>query len=258
MNITANRFVTLVLAGTLFGCCQNSSPRTSVEKMAGQSSINLSQKLPAHQIFTINPSYFGNVIDNPYFPRVPGSRYVYEGQTTNGPERVELQVLHTTKEILGVKTTIVRDTVFLNNQIIEDTYDWFAQDIEGNVWYFGENVSDYKNGVLVSKAGSWQAGVDGAQPGIVMFAQPAEHLGKSYFLEYYKGEAEDAATLISVSEDVIVPYGSFEDVVQTYDYTPLAPDAREHKFFAKGVGEIKSINIVTGDEVVLVEFFTPK
>ena len=115
----------------------------------------------------LDPANFTAVVDNAYLPRVPGSRFVYEGQTESGFERVELEVLTETKTILGISTTVVRDTVTLDGAVIEDTYDWIAQDTTGNVWYLGEDVSDYRDGKLTSKAGSWEAGVDGArEPGL--------------------------------------------------------------------------------------------
>ena len=202
----------------------------------------------------IDPNNFVTTIDNPYFPRLPGSKYVYEGHTEEGMERVVLEILGETKVVMGVTTTIMRDTVTIDGEIVEDTYDWFAQDKEGNVWYFGEAVNDYENGQLVSKAGSWEAGVDGALPGIVMYGTPAAHVGEVYLQEYYKGEAEDTAELISANEAVTIPLGNFDDVIQTYDYTPLDAEAQEHKFFAAGIGEIKAVDLNTGDEVVLVEF----
>jgi len=211
---------------------------------------------PANNGYTvdINPADFVAVVDNPYFPHIPASKFVYEGQTKDGLERVEIVILEEPKVVMGVTTTVMRDTVYLDGQIKEDTYDWLAQDKDGNVWYFGEDVSDYENGVMTSKAGSWEAGVDGALPGIVMFGDPVAHLGETYLQEYYAGQAEDTADLISVSQNMEIPFGSFENVVQTYDYTPLDLNSQEHKFYAEDIGQIKSIDLKTGDEVVLVEY----
>ena len=202
----------------------------------------------------INPADFVAVVDNPYFPRISGDKFIYEGQTADGFERIELVILEETKVVMGVTTTIMRDTVYLDGEIREDTYDWFAQDKDGNVWYFGEDVNDYENGVVVSKAGSWEAGVDGAQPGIVMYGDPSAHVGETYLQEYYAGQAEDTADLLSVSESMEIQFGSFENVVLTYDYTPLDPNSQERKFYAEGFGTIKSINLVTGDEVNLIAY----
>ena len=110
----------------------------------------------------INPADFVVAVDNPYFPLIPGTRYVYEGMTEDGLERIEIEVLSETKDVVGVATTAMRDTVYVDGEMIEDTFDWFAQDKDGKVWYFGERVSNYENGELVDEAGSWEAGVDGA------------------------------------------------------------------------------------------------
>jgi len=205
----------------------------------------------------IQPADFVDVVNNPYFPLIPGSRYVYKSDTDEGVERIEVEVLFETKEIMGISATVVRDRVYLDDTLIEDTYDWYAQDLEGNVWYLGEEVSNYKNGQYVGDAGSWEAGVDGALPGIIMFADPAAHLGETTRQEYYKGVAEDMADLMSVSERVTIPYGSFDNVVQTQDHTPLEPDLIEYKYYAIGVGMVLEVNPNTGEEVVLVEFISP-
>ena len=205
----------------------------------------------------INPDDFVAVVSNAYFPLIPGSKWVYTGNADEGTERIEVEVLADTKEVMGVTATVVRDRVHLNEELIEETYDWYAQDLEGNVWYLGEEVSNYENGQYAGNAGSWEAGVDGALPGIIMFADPAAHLGETYRQEFYKGNAEDMADLLSASERVTVPYGSFEAVVQTKDYTPLEPDLLEYKYYAAGIGMVQEINPKTGEEVVLVEFSSP-
>jgi len=158
---------------------------------------------------------------------------------------------------MGVETTVMRDTVSLEGVVIEDTYDYFAQDDDGNVWYFGEAVSNFENGQLKDTAGSWEAGVDGAVPGIVMFGDLAAHVGETYQQELYVDEAEDAATLLSQRAILTIPYGTFENVVMTYDFTLLDPKAQEVKFFAMGVGEIKSVNLITGEQAFLIEFTPP-
>lgn len=193
-------------------------------------------------------------VDNPHFPLTPGARYIYESLKEEGLERTEVAVLAETREVMGTTATVVRDTVYLNDEMIEDTFDWYAQDREGNVWYLGEDVSNYENGVLVDHAGSWEAGVDGALPGIIMFADPAAHIGETYRQEYYAGVAEDMAEVLSVSESVMVPYGSFEESVQTRDYTPLERGVEEHKFYAVGIGLVRAVDLGSGEEEVLVAF----
>jgi hypothetical protein len=209
---------------------------------------------PEPSIANINPADFVDVVDNPYYPRIPGTKYVYEGKTKEGLERSEREVLLETREVMGIAATVVRDRVYMDGALIEDTYEWFAQDKAGNVWFLGEDVKNYENGVLVDTAGSWEAGVDGALPGIVMFADPATHIGETYHQQYYKGVAEDTVNMLSVSERVTVPYSSFDHVVQTKDYTTLEPDIVEHKFYAKGIGVVKTVDLNTGEELVLVKF----
>jgi len=205
----------------------------------------------------LNPADFVDVVDNPYFPLIPGTNYVYELQTADGVERTEVEVLAETKEILGITATVVRDMVSMGDKMIEDTYDWFAQDKEGNVWYLGEDVTNYENGAVKDKAGSWEAGVDGAIAGIVMFGDPTAHVGETYRQEYYAGEAEDMAELLSVTESVTVPSGSFDNVVKTHDFSPLDPELQEEKYYAQGIGAVKVVDLTTGVEEVLVEFTAP-
>jgi hypothetical protein len=204
----------------------------------------------------IDPADFVAVIDNPYMPLVPGVTRVYESQTADGLERIEVTVLDEAREVMGVTVTIVRDTVTLDGQIIEDTHDWFAQDAAGNVWYFGEEVDNYENGQLADHAGSWAAGVDGAQPGIVMYADPLAHIDETYRQEYYPGEAEDMGRVLGSAGPLTVPFGTFDDVIQTEDWTPLEPGVSEHKFYARGVGVIKELHVGSDEAVELVEVIT--
>ena len=204
---------------------------------------------------TISAADFVQVVDNPYFPLIPGTRWVYAGKLANGgTERIELEILHETYMVNGVAATVLHDTVYQADQLVEETFDWFAQDKAGNVWYLGEAVDNYENGQLVDHHGSWEWGVDGALPGVNMWANPAARLDQIYYQEYYAGAAEDQGQLLSASEQLTVPAGVFTDVVQTYDFSALDPNLQEHKFFAPGVGNIKELDLLTGEEVVLVEF----
>jgi len=205
----------------------------------------------------IDPSNFVERIDNRYMPLTPGTTFLYEGKTADGPERVETYVSHETREVLGVKCTVVRDKAFLNGKLSEDTFDWYAQDREGNVWYFGEDTKEYENGKVVSTKGSWEAGVDGAKPGIVMEANP--RVGDSYRQEYYESEAEDMAEVLSLdasglNDAVTVPYGSFGDVLMTKEWNPLEPVVLEYKYYAPGTGLIGEEQILGGtDRSALVD-----
>jgi hypothetical protein len=124
--------------------------------------------------------------------------------------------------------------------VIEDTFDWYAQDRWGNVWYLGEDTTEFEDGKPVTKAGSWEAGVDGAQPGILLPGDPQP--GLAYRQEHYAGEAEDRAKVLSLDESVRVPYGSFDGALKTEDTTPLEPDVLEHKYYVKDVGPVLAVN----------------
>jgi hypothetical protein len=180
----------------------------------------------------IHPANFVDKIDNKYFPLDPGTTFLYEGNA----ERDEMAVTSDTKKVMGVECVVVDDRGWEDGELIEKTYDWFAQDKEGNIWYFGEDTKEYNNGKVTSTKGSWEAGVDGAKPGIIMQAHPK--VGESYRQEYYKGEAEDMAKVQSSNESVRVPYGSFDHVLVTKEWTPLEPGYDEHKYYAGGVGQV--------------------
>jgi hypothetical protein len=209
---------------------------------------------PAYPV-TIDPANFVETVDNPYFPLTPGTTWVYEGLSEGEQERNEVTVTDETKVILGVTCVVVRDIVLIDGEVVEDTLDWYAQDVDGNVWYFGEAVQDFEDGELVSTAGSWEAGVDGAQPGIIMLAEPA--VGDSYQQELYEGEAEDKGKVVATGETVTVPYGTFEDVLVTEDINPFEPGKVEQKFYAPGIGLILAEYVQGGDErIELIEVRT--
>jgi hypothetical protein len=203
----------------------------------------------------IDPAKFSNKITNPFMPLEPGTTAIYEGTSDGELEHIEVTVTTDTRMVMGVLCVVVRDTVTVNGQVIEDTYDWYAQDSEGNVWYFGEDSKTYENGVVTSTEGSWEAGVDGALPGIVMKASP--QIGETYRQEYYPGVAEDMADVASITESVKVPYGDFEYVLKTRDYSPLNPDVIEYKYYASGVGFILETNADGGGRIELIEIRTP-
>ena len=155
---------------------------------AAQEATPAAPATPSYPV-TIDPANFVETVDNPYFPLTPGTTWVYEGESDGEAERNEVTVTDETKTILGVTCVVVRDVVLIDGEIVEDTLDWYAQDADGNVWYMGEAVQDFEDGELVSTEGSWEAGVDGAQPGIIMLADP--QVGDYYQQELYEGEAED-------------------------------------------------------------------
>jgi hypothetical protein len=195
----------------------------------------------------LDPADFTTEIDNPYFPIVPGSRRVFRETDAEGAvRRVVVTVTNDTKTIIGIDARVVHDVVTEDGQITEDTYDWYAQDSDGNLWYLGEDTKEFENGKLKSTEGSWEAGVDGAQPGIIIPANPQP--GMTYREEYYTGQAEDGAEILSLTAHADVPYGVFDDVLQTRNFTPLEPDLVEEKFYASGVGPVLEITVTGGSD----------
>ncbi|MHB0915012.1 MAG: hypothetical protein ACYC5A_09885 [Thermoleophilia bacterium] len=203
----------------------------------------------------VDPAGFVTAIDNPYLPFRAGTSWVYEGETDEGVERIEVTVTDETRIVMGVTCTIVWDRVWVDGELVEDTRDWYAQDREGNVWYFGEDSQEIEAGQVVSSAGSWEAGVDGAKPGIVLHADPKT--AETYRQEYYPGEAEDMAVVLSLAADVRIGLGDYTGCIQTEEWTPLEPGIREHKFYARGIGVILEETVAGGEgRIELIEFRT--
>ena len=195
----------------------------------------------------IDPNNFVDVVDNPYFPLEPGTTFIYEGESEGTPTREVVNVTSETKEILGVTTIVVRDQAFEDGVLIEDTFDWYAQDEEGNVWYFGEDTKELdENGNVISTEGSWEAGVNGAEPGIIMLADPKK--GDKYQQENAPDVAEDMAQVIGFEDSFCVQYGCFENVLVTKEWTPLEKGVVENKYYAQGVGFIFSEMVKGGEE----------
>ena len=192
----------------------------------------------------LDPAEFTTEIDNPYWPMQPGSRWVYREHGENGDLQVVVTVTDRKKVVDGIDALVVRDVVTENGEVIEDTFDWYAQDDDGNVWYLGEDTKEYEDGKVVSTSGSWEAGVDGAQAGILVPAEPEP--GMKYRQEHYEGEAEDRGEVLSVDAKATVPFGSFTDMLQTKDTTPLEPDLVEHKYYARGVGPVLAVAVSNG------------
>ena len=192
------------------------------------------------------PSDFVSRIDNKYFPLRPGTTFLFRGSEEGKARRVSVFVTHKTKMILGIRATVVLDQVLAGGKPEEKTFDWYAQDKHGNVWYLGEDSSDFVNGKWVRSDGSWEAGVKGAKPGIVMKANP--RVGVVYRQEYYAGHAEDMAKVLSRNKSVTVAYGSFEHALETSEWTPLERGVLEHKYYVKGVGNVRTIMVKGGSE----------
>jgi len=210
------------------------------------------QPLPqGSETVTLDPADFTTRIDNPYWPMAPGSRWIYR----EGKQRVEVTVTDKTKNIGGIEARVVHDIVTENGETVEDTLDWYAQDRSGNVWYLGEDTKEYENGKVASTEGSWEHGVDGAQAGILLPADP--EVGMTYRQEYYESEAEDAGEVLSLDARASVPYGSFENLLLTKDYTPLEPGLVENKFYAEGVGPILAVTVSGGSDREELLSFSP-
>ena len=195
---------------------------------------------------TLDPAQFTTRIDNPYWPMRPGTRWRSRETAPDGTrQKVVVRVTHRTKLIAnGVTARVVRDTVTERGRLVEDTRDWYAQDAAGNVWYLGEDTREYEHGRLVGTEGSFEAGVDGAQAGVVVPADPAP--GMRYRQEHYAGHAEDRASFVGVDEQVTVPAGHFRHVLFTRETNPLEPRAVEYKFLARGVGPVLALEISGG------------
>lgn len=218
----------------------------------------------------IDAADFANVDEtNTFFPLIPGTTWRYEAETKDGAEVIAVEVTSDVKTIHlpdggTIEATVVLDRVYecdeledcelIQENLVEETYDWYAQDTEGNVWYFGEESTEFVEGVPVNMEGSWEAYVDGALPGIIMFADPK--IGTTYRQEYYAGEAEDLARVVSLNRSVSVPYDDFNGCLKTQDWNPLEKATQEQKFYCPDVGlalEVAKQNV----RVELVEFATP-
>jgi len=202
----------------------------------------------------IDPANFVSKVDNPYFPLVPGTTYISEGLTSQGPSRDEFAVTHNTRVINGVTCVEVHDSVFTNDQLTEDTLDWFAQDKEGNVWYFGENTQELEDGLITTIDGTFMAGVNNDKPGIIMKAHPA--IGDFYRQEFSLGNAEDFAETVSLDEVVRVRIGTFTHCLKSQETTPLEPELLEDKYYAPGVGNVLTVDEITGERSELVRIVT--
>ncbi len=188
----------------------------------------------------IDPGDFVTTVDNPYFPLVVGTVFHYVAETDDGIETGEVEVTSDTKTILGVAMTVVIDRVYLDGELIEETADWYAQDADGNVWYFGEDAKELANGEVVSTEGSWEADLVESFPGIIMHAEPK--IGEKYHQELAPGVAEDMGQVLSLSASVSVLAGDYENCVKTMDWTPLDPGHREVKYYCPGVGLVLEVS----------------
>jgi hypothetical protein len=217
------------------GCGSDSEPtaKKTTEKPAAD--------IPAREF----PTEWADSIDNPWLPLAPGAKWTYEKKTADGVEDVVVKVTNKKKTVNDVETTVVTEKVSEDGELIDDTKSWYAQDAEGNVWILGETTEAHEDGKVETEG--WEAGVDGAEAGIAMLAEPK--VGDVYRQMFFEGEAEDQAKVISTSESVEGPVGSWDGVLQTEDSTPLEPEV-EHKWYAKGVGAVQMQTIKGEKETV--------
>jgi hypothetical protein len=246
--------VVATLVAALATACGSSDTQTASTPPAASASA--SELAPIHGTYspTIDPANFVATIDNRYFPLLSGTGFHYRGVAENGktPQTDDMVVIDKTKKILGVSCTVVRDTVSSRGKAIEHTFDWYAQDRQGNVWYMGEDTRELQHGRFVKADDSWEAGVAGAEPGIIMPGDPQR--GDAYRQEYYPHYALDQARVLGPGGSVTVPYGSYGDTLLTVETAPkLDPGVAERKWYVAGVGDIKE-HTVSGnhEEIVLV------
>jgi hypothetical protein len=259
----------LVTAATLIcaGCASNANapsatdPPNSPALDSPRTSPLAPPKLPTGaDPVSLDPANFSADITNPYWPMKPGTRWIYRGvEEGKSPEDIAVVVTTSTKKLAnGITARQVRDTARSKGQIIEDTVDWYAQDSEGNVWYMGEQTAEFENGKIVSREGSWEAGKDGAMPGITIPAQP--EVGQKYRQEYKKGEAEDNGQVLAMNNLVGVKAGQYKGSLVTMDTSTIEPDVVEFKFYAPNVGPLLSMDISGGaarEELVKIEKAAP-
>jgi hypothetical protein len=245
---TAPLLIVTAAVGALLAACGSSgtklvSPKTTTTSAAPTPTTTASIKNPltigANYHPKIDPAKFTNHVTNRYFSLAPGKTLHYRGVRDGKPTEHAFTVTHETRVVMGVRCAVISDVVTQNQSLVEKTTDWYAQDAAGNVWYFGEDTAEYQNGVVTSTAGTWEAGVDKAQPGIVMPAVPK--VGNAFRQEYRPGVALDEAKILSVNASVRVPAGTFSRAVVTLDKNPLDPTKRERKWYVPGVGFVQAI-----------------
>jgi hypothetical protein len=241
-----------LIASVASGCGSSSSggdTGSTSEASTTPTTTSASTLAPIHGHYSpkIDPANFVGAVDNRYFPLIPGTGFFYKGVAENGttPQTDYMVVTDRTKRILGVDATVVRDTVSSHGHPIEKTFDWYAQDKGGNVWYMGEDTRELHHGHFVKMSDSWEGGVNGAQPGIIMPGNPQP--GDAYRQEYYPGHAMDQARVIGGGGPVSVPNGSYRKTLATAETSPtIDPGVVERKYYVAGVGDVKE-HTVMGD-----------
>lgn len=232
---------TLAVAG-LAGCGSDGNGKPAASGPQGPVDVPKSAR-PADTSYNpnIDPGRFTHKISNPYYTLTPGMVRVTKGTKDGVPQTHTTTVTKDTKMIAGVRTLVVKDIVTTNGALVEKVSDWYAQDKKGNVWYFGEATADYEKGVVTTTKGSWETGVDGAKPGIVMPAKPKP--GPAFYSEFRPGVAEDKAKVLRINDTLKIPYGSFKNVLVIRDSNPLDPQLVSHKYYVKGTGLLRTTRV---------------
>jgi hypothetical protein len=256
----------LLLAATLIcaGCTSNTDAPsdTNTARPPVLESRPAESKLPTGaDPVNLDPANFSADITNQYWPMKPGTRWTYRSVDADGEvEDIVIVATTATKRLAnGVTARVVRDTARTDGELVEDTLDWYAQDADGNVWYMGEETAEYENGKVVSREGSWEAGADGAQPGILLPAQP--QVGQKYRQEYKKGEAEDNGEVLATTHLVQVETGRHKNALVTMDSSSIEPTVVEYKFYAPHIGPVLALDISGGasrEELVKIDRAAPK
>ena len=233
-RISVSAGLVLAAIALLTGCGANQSSSLASLTAPGGGTGLAPAGAPTLSLVSLpfDPSNYVTGVTNPFFPLTPGTVFTY--RTDDGVETNTVEVTHQTKTILGVATTVVHDQVFREGSLTEDTFDWYAQDRQGNVWYFGEDTKELDHGVVLTTEGSWEAGMNGAHAGLIMLADPK--VGDSYKQEDAPGVVADMGKVLSLKETATVPAGSFFPCLQTAEWTPLEPGNRSFKFYAAGIG----------------------
>jgi hypothetical protein len=242
----ASTLALALIAAAGIGCGSSGGGSSSSTSPASGSVSSLA---PIHGRYSpsIDPADFVRTIDNRYFPLKPGTGFHYAGVAENGktPQADDMVVTDRTKQILGVDCTVVSDIVSSHGKPIEKTFDWYAQDKAGNVWYMGEDTRELHHGRFVKMSDSWEGGVGGAQPGIIMPGDPKP--GDEYRQEYYPGHALDQAKVLGSGGPIKEPYGSFKRTLATEETSPkIDPGVVERKYYVAGVGDVEEHSL-SGD-----------
>jgi len=262
----AKIFGSLALLAVLTAACASSNPSpppavsTPIEattppapKSPAQASVGpstaTSVTASAGPAGSFDPSSFSATVDNAWFPLKPGTKLVYKGVRDGEPAIDTVTVTGDTKIVNGAPAIVVHDELTLKGKLVERTDDWYTQDRDGNVWYVGEDTAELDDaGKVTSTEGSWEAGVNGAVPGIFMPAQP--QIGDSHSQEYLAGQAEDHFVVLLTDTKVKVPAGSYTGAMLTAEWTRLEPSILTEKSYVSGIGEVREADVVGGDETL--------